>query len=697
MSLGHALNRAIGWLGPDRTIPERVALFAAAAAVGPSFEPGLQPRKTLDQALATGAISATTLTAVTATESVIDAFSRRITSRIGGSRGQGARLLLNVGSGVFVAAATQAVARALPPREDEKARRGLARVAAARTSQIALVGAALTAGVGSVDLITTSDSRYTFLRRLPIAFTAGVAASAFEIRRVHRRSKALGDTTIENVSTGKATGIAFAVGGGIVAFQGLERTLAHGVSRGLTRIAPTYDNVANPIGHLVSLGVLGTALVGGYEYVQRRVEQAGDAIEPAYTSPPTSELVSGGPGSTVSFDSLSREGRRFCNMVLSAKEIETVMGAPALADPIRVFVGLDTDPELENRVDAVMDELVRTKAFDRSVLAIASPTGSGYINYVFAESLEYMTRGDCAIATMQYSLLPSPMSLGRVRLAVEQNSALMHAITGYLRGMDPDKRPRLVLFGESLGANSLQDVWRHRTVEAMDRDFIHSSLFLGTPSATQFAKSWRLDPDRVDPDGKVVEIDDYGQVIDLPAERAAKVRHFLLSHYDDPIPKFGTNLLMRRPWWLGPPESRPPRVPKSTTWRAGTSFVLTGIDMMNAMEVIPGQFGRRGHDYREDIARFVSHAHDLPVSAEQLLTIEKALRARELEWAQRRAVTEQVARAKEALLREMKTWNLAPGQIDLSAENIVDQILDRPDSATDPDLQTVQGAVKAEA
>ena len=51
-----AADRILGVLGPDRSLTERVALFAAAASVGPSFEPGLQPRKTRDQAIATGAI-----------------------------------------------------------------------------------------------------------------------------------------------------------------------------------------------------------------------------------------------------------------------------------------------------------------------------------------------------------------------------------------------------------------------------------------------------------------------------------------------------------------------------------------------------------------------------------------------------------------------------------------------------------------
>jgi len=342
--------------------------------------------------------------------------------------------------------------------------------------------------------------------------------------------------------------------------------------------------------------------------------------------------------------------------VLTRDEIENVMGLPAKCDPIRLFVGLDSSSVIEERVELLIDELVRTNAFDREVLCFASPTGSGYINYVLAEALEYLSLGDSAIATIQYSLLPSPMSLNRTGLAVEQNRAVMYGITGYLRGLPPEKRPKFVLFGESLGALTMQDIWQHRTVEAMERDFIHSSIFLGTPSATEFAKAWRFDREKMDPQGLMIELDNFGQFADLPEEQRNNLRHLLLSHYDDPIPKFGTNLLLRQPWWLGPINERPQGVPKSSKWRPGTTFVLTGVDLINAMEVIPGIFGRRGHDYREDIARFVSEIYDLPVTPSQLAKMEEALRNRELKWAQRRVVTEQVERAKEALTREMKSW-----------------------------------------
>ena len=680
---GGVVDRIIGAMGPDRSLTERVALFAAAASVGPSFEPGLQPRKTLDQAIATGVIAAATLSAVTVAQSAIESVGRIVTGGRADTASASARLAFTVGTNAVIGAVAEGVSRALPPREDEPLRRGLLRVAANRTARVAAMGAALSSVIGAGDLAFQRNPSSRWMTRLPLALPAGVAVSAWHIHRVHSKAAEMGDTTIENVSPLKSGGIAVGVGAGVIGLQLGERLIAHGVSRGIARVAPNYDVVSNPIGHALALTLLGGGIYAGYEYAVRRVEQGGAAIEPAYDVAAQSSMVSGSPDSVVSFDSLSREGRRFVNMVLSREEIAEVMGEPAVADPIRVFVGLDAAPEVEDRVDLVMDELVRTGAFERKVLCFASPTGSGYINYVLAEALEYMTLGDCAIATMQYSMLPSSMSLTRTGLAVEQNRDLMHAMTGYLRGMDPLKRPRFVLFGESLGALTMQDIWRHRTVEAMDRDFVHSSIFLGTPSATEFAKGWRIQPDKVDPEGKVIEVDDFGQFVDLPQEQRERVRHVLISHYDDPIPKFGTNILLRRPWWLGPPEQRPPRVPRSTTWRPGVSFVLTGIDLVNAMDVIPGTFGRRGHDYREDIARFVSAAYDLPVTAQQLLDIERALRARELEWAQKRVVTEQVARAREALMREFKTWGVSSGS-DLQADAVLRQVFTSEPAATAP-------------
>jgi hypothetical protein len=62
-------------------------------------------------------------------------------------------------------------------------------------------------------------------------------------------------------------------------------------------------------------------------------------------------------------------------------------------------------------------------------------------------------------------------------------------------------------------------------------------------------------------------------------------------------------------------------------WRPITTFFQSLVDMKNAQ--IPGKYRAWAHDYRPDLARFVSEVYDLPASADQMAAIERALELRE--------------------------------------------------------------------
>lgn len=681
MSRSSALHRIVGWLGPDRSVTERVALFATAAVIGPTFEPGLQPRSTVHQAIATGVVSAVTLTTVTAAQSSIESVGRIVTRSQHDTASQATRVTFGIAANAVASGVCFAAARLLQARADESMRRGAVRTIADVAGRTALLTTAATTLAGSAQFLGERYPKLDWINRVPIALPAGMIITGMHIRRVRAEMARDENSSLDEVSVVPSAALSVAVGAGVWGLQVAERFVARVFADVTTRVAPRYEPLARPIGHLFSLSLLGGTLYAGYEYAVRAVEQGGAAIEPAYVDPPASSFVSGGPGSAVTFESLSREGRRFANMALTREEIQHVMQEPAVADPIRVFIGLSAGPTIEDRVMSAMDELERTGAFDRSVLCLASPTGSGYINYVMAEALEFMTRGDCAIATLQYSLRPSPMSLDRADIGIEQNRALLHSVSGYLRGMPADRRPRLVLFGESLGAQTMLDAYRHRTVDAIDRDGVAASLFLGTPSATRFARSWRLDPTRVDPHHELIEVDSFAEYESLPRGERAGVRHILLTHHDDPIPKFGLSLLVRKPDWLGDPDERPAGVPRATTWRPATTFVLTGVDMVNAMDVVPGEFGRRGHDYREDIPDFVRALFGCPVSDEAFARIQHALREREREWAEKRVISEQLARAREAVTRELNSWGVTT---DIDIAGALSEALSTISPSSDP-------------
>jgi len=48
-----------------------------------------------------------------------------------------------------------------------------------------------------------------------------------------------------------------------------------------------------------------------------------------------------------------------------------------------------------------------------------------------------------------------------------------------------------------------------------------------------------------------------------------KLKFLFLKNGDDPIPKFGSTVLWRRPDWLGPNAQRPPGAPRGTRWMPG--------------------------------------------------------------------------------------------------------------------------------
>jgi len=101
----------------------------------------------------------------------------------------------------------------------------------------------------------------------------------------------------------------------------------------------------------------------------------------------------------------------------------------------------------------LLAEIDRTRALDRPVFALSPRTGSGYVNYVATETLEYLTRGNCASAAIQYSVLPSALSLGKVHEATTQTPhRASRGIVHRLLAIPPARTEVSTSFGESLGS-----------------------------------------------------------------------------------------------------------------------------------------------------------------------------------------------------------------------------------------------------
>jgi uncharacterized membrane protein len=224
----------------------------------------------------------------------------------------------------------------------------------------------------------------------------------------------------------------------------------------------------------------------------------------------------------------------------------------------------------------------------------------------------------------------------KVTLGQGQFRLLLWGIRQRLAERPPERRPRVLVFGESLGAWTSSDVVMFQGIDGFDHYGIDRALWVGLPWLAKWSRSGMArGASTLVPAGTVAVFDRHEQLHALSEEQRARLRAVILSHDNDPIAVLGPELLIRRPWWLADGQ-RGRGVPEGMHWRPLITFVQTAMDAANAMVSVPGEFGSFGHDYRADMVRFVRDVYRLPAASEQQLgRIEQTLRSLELERAAR--------------------------------------------------------------
>lgn len=305
---------------------------------------------------------------------------------------------------------------------------------------------------------------------------------------------------------------------------------------------------------------------------------------------------SGGPGSLVDWDELGLEGRTFVARGPSAASIEAANGRPA-KNPIRAYAGLDGAEDAVARAQLAVRDLERAGGFARANLLVATTTGTGWVEPSSASAFEYLSDGDSAIVSMQYSFLPSPLSfVADKERARDSGRALFDAVYEKWSALPPADRPRLYVFGESLGSFGAEAAF------SGDHDLANrtsGALFVGPPS---FNPLYRGFVDRREASSREVE-PEYreGQIIRFttspaeptePVDRAwARSRVLYLQHASDPITWWSPDLILQRPDWLEEP--RGSDVLGATRWIPFVTFWQLTADMALGMDPGPGH----GHNF----------------------------------------------------------------------------------------------------
>jgi len=273
---------------------------------------------------------------------------------------------------------------------------------------------------------------------------------------------------------------------------------------------------------------------------------------------PADPRMTGSAASLIDWAAIGIYGRDFITSGPNAEDIAAFTGRPAL-DPIRVYVGRANGDTPQERAELALAELIRQGAFEREVLIVASPTGTGWIDPGLQDPVEYMHGGDIATVVAQYSYLQSPLALIlETNTGLEQATALQDVVHGYWRTLPVDARPRFYVNGLSLGAwSSMHATNMFRLLD----DPIDGAYWAGPPFSSGFWKHVQNQRNPGTPwvlpeigDGSLVRYASHTTDGSEPAGKWGDMRIVFLQYASDPVVFYDPRSLWRAPpWMLEPP------------------------------------------------------------------------------------------------------------------------------------------------
>jgi uncharacterized membrane protein len=309
---------------------------------------------------------------------------------------------------------------------------------------------------------------------------------------------------------------------------------------------------------------------------------------------PTDPLQTGSGASLVSWQSIGKQGKVFLTTGPTSEDIREFYTDGAMR-PIRVYVGMRSRETPEERAKLALEELKRAGGFERSVLVVATPTGTGWLDPSAVDPLEYLHGGDTAIVGIQYSYLPSWITLlVDPKCAIDSAIALFDEIYSHWKTLPASSRPKLYLHGLSLG--SLGSA-RSLDLLTIFEDPIHGAVWSGPPFPSQ---RWR----------QIVAHRNAGSPPWLPTFRDQRILRFTaqknalntgrpwgalravyIQYASDPMIWFSPDLAWIRPDWLK--GERGPDVSPHLQWYPIVTFLQIAFDLTMATAVPIGY----GHNY----------------------------------------------------------------------------------------------------
>jgi uncharacterized membrane protein len=299
---------------------------------------------------------------------------------------------------------------------------------------------------------------------------------------------------------------------------------------------------------------------------------------------PTDPAKTGSAASLINWHDLGRQGRRFISSGPTATDIGNFFSQKAI-EPIRVYVGLNSAPTARARAQLALKELQRDGAFERSMLIIVVPTGTGWIDPQALDTVEFLHHGDVASVGMQYSYLASWLSLiVQPDYGADAGVALFQEVYQYWTSLPHDHRPKLYLHGLSLGALNSQ-----LSADLLDiiADPFQGALWSGAPFQSATWKTVTANRNPGSPawlptfrDGSVIRFTNQNNALDIPGAVWGPMRIVYLQYASDAVTFFDSHSFYREPDWMKAP--RGPDVSPRLRWFPAVTMFQLAVDMMTA-------------------------------------------------------------------------------------------------------------------
>jgi uncharacterized membrane protein len=394
---------------------------------------------------------------------------------------------------------------------------------------------------------------------------------------------------------------AFLVIVGRVVWRGI-RALNRFVNRHLPHRAATWVTIIVVV--LTVRWVATNAFEGFDNWARTQFGEVDNGTEDGVVQP-QDPTVSGSPDSLIPWDTLGSQGRTFVGRATPEDQLKAFADAGPgreVKRPIRIYAGLQSADDAEGRADLAVKDLERAGGFDREILVVTTVTGTGWVDPDAARAVEMMYGGDTAMVAIQYSFLPSWIStLVDSDVAQAAGSELFNAVAQRWNELPADTRPKLVVFGQSLGSLGAEAAFVGHDVRSSVANMVARTNGVLYTGPTNSNRIWQ----------QLVAARDDGSTAWLPVYRGGEhvrfanrnaemvpvpqdwqgTRILYIQHPSDPVTFWSFDTMVREPEWIQDPTGYD--VPDRAHWFPFVTWAAGVADLAAGFGAAPGY----GHDY----------------------------------------------------------------------------------------------------